>query len=138
MTGSYKHLRFIFLALLLAGCEMPVALDEPIDVRVVGRVTDAETGAPLDSTSVTIESGFIFVDREVHAATRTSADGRYELIARFESECPGDLRVAATAGVEYGFDRDLERLACEDGTFSVDLVLMREEEATDGETPGAE
>lgn len=117
---------------------MPVALDEPVDIRVVGRVTDAETGAPLDSTTVSILSGFIFVDEEVHASTVTSTDGRYDLTARFETECPGDLRVTAFGAPGYRFDSDSERLECEDGTLSVDLVLMREGEARDGETRGAE
>ena len=138
MTGSHLPLRLALLALLLAGCEMPVALDEPIDVRVMGQVTDAETGVPLDSATVSILSGFPFVNEEVYASTSTSADGRYDLTHRFESECPGDLHVTAFGAPGSGLDFNSERLECEDGTFRIDLTLMREGEATDGETHGAE
>lgn len=108
----------------LAACEvMPVALEEPIVVRVQGRVTDAETGAPIDSASVFITSGPLLIDEEVHASTTTDAAGRYEISRRFENECPGDLRIGVFVDLDYQTDRvDLE---CTSGTRRVNFELTR-------------
>lgn len=74
-------------ALILTGCQ-PFMLQGYVSPRVVGRVTDAETGAPLAQASVRRVTG-----REVHSnfppkggellldrdETRTDSEGRFRL-----------------------------------------------------------
>lgn len=134
--AKHRHLtRLSMLAvvLTLAGCEaaLPVALEEPIEIRIVGRVTDAETGTPLDSVDVWIASGRLFIDDVIHASTTTDADGLYEVSHVFEDECPGDLRIL-TFGYADRYRDEVVDLECTGGARQVDFDLVRHDSGREG------
>ena len=132
------RLSILAVALMLAACEeaMPVALEGPIQVRVEGRVTDAATGAPVDSVDVLMVSGRIFIDEEGHTSATTDADGLYEMSYRFVDECPGDLRLSVfppgwfdRSGYQRPGGVDLD---CVDGTRQVNFELTRHDDTGTG------
>lgn len=109
---------------------MPVALQGPANIRVEGRVADAETGAPIDSVDVLMVSGRIFIDEVGHASVTTGADGLYEISHLFEGECPGDLRLSVWPGSsEYQRPASVD-LECTGGVRQVSFELARRENAT--------
>lgn len=130
-----RVLGIVTVAYLLIGCDaaMPVALEEPIEVRVEGRVTDAATGAPLDSVVVVMWSGILVVDEVTHASITTEEDGLYSISERFDDECPGDLRLRVSHR-SFRYERKGFDLECVDGTRRVNVTLVRSEDGTTGAT----
>ncbi len=102
-----------------AGGPPPVRLVLSATVRLVGRVTDLRTGAPIAGANVNVDPMGEPPSRGRGNAV-TDADGRYELTNRI----PGRWRVAANRKRDYlpGEPREFDLVA---GTspFTADLVL---------------
>lgn len=121
----------LLAAAFLTGCEvMPVALEEPINVSVEGRVTDAETGAPLDSVVVYMWRGIILND-ETYDSVTTDAGGLYAVSQRFQDECPSDLHLNASDR-PFDYQSETVDLECTDGNRQVNFELTRRENADPG------